>query len=107
MRTLHLTLFNFYKTPTALQTGPRLNKKDAANNTELHCHSYPEKNSQILFDNSSSLCHTADSAHFALNVLNRQWYPHMRHIPHPTLLCRRILLSSEPTFFLCFPTPRR
>ena len=70
MRTLHLTLFNVYKTPTALQTGPSLNKKDAANNTELHCHSYPEKNSQILFDNSSSLCHTADSAHFARNFLN-------------------------------------
>ena len=54
------TLFNVYKTPTTLQTGPSLNKKDDANNTELHCHSYPGKSSQILFDNNSSLCHTAD-----------------------------------------------
>ena len=53
-------VFNVCKTPRALQTGPSLNKKDDANNMELHCHSYPGKSSQILFDNNSSLCHTAD-----------------------------------------------
>ena len=53
-------VFNVYKTPTALQTGPSLNRKDDANNTESHYRSYPGKSSQILFDNNSFLCHTAD-----------------------------------------------
>ena len=100
-------VFNVYKTPRALQTDPSLNKKDDANNTELHCHSYPEKSSQILFDNSSSLCHKANSSHSVRHFLNRQSFSHMCHILYPTLLCQHILLPSEPTFFRCSPTPRR
>lgn len=61
---------NVYKIPRALQMGLNSNKRDGANSKELHCCSYLEKSSQILFDNNSSLYHTADSAHFARYFLN-------------------------------------